>query len=124
MEWINHFFLVPEGTTLLHLFLMVVKKLVALIGVVVIVCGSFMAIYQFFRQYKHTKTAKLDSVDLIRLKFGRMIILGLEFIVAADVIETTTNPDYYRVGILAALVGIRTFLTFFMNRELVALSKR
>ncbi len=123
MEWIENFFLVPEGTTLLALLLMVIKKIVALIGVVVILWGALVAIYQFIG-HRQNMPKQMDAIDLIRLKFGRTIILGLEFIVAADVIATTTAPDYYRVGILASLVAIRTLLTYFMNRELMALSKK
>lgn len=123
MEWLENFFVVPEGTTLLILLLMIIKKIIALIGVLVIFWGALHAIYHFIRHCQENHR-KMDNTDLVRLKFGRVIILGLEFIVAADVIETTTAPDYYSVGILAALVGIRTMLTFFMNRELTALSKR
>ncbi|NGX48047.1 MAG: hypothetical protein K1000chlam3_01434 [Chlamydiae bacterium] len=123
MEWIENFFLVPEGTTLLALFLIVIKKIVALIGTIVILWGACVAIYQFIGHRQNTPKL-MDAIDLIRLKFGRTIILGLEFIVAADVIATTSAPDYYSVGILASLVGIRTLLTYFMNRELMGLSKK
>lgn len=123
MDWLENFFLVPEGTTILMLLLMISKKLIALIGVLVILWGALTAIYQFFRHCRENHR-KMDNTDLVRLKFGRIIILGLEFIVAADVIETTTAPDYYSVGILASLVGIRTLLTYFMNRELISIAKK
>jgi len=123
MEWLDTFFSLPEGTSLLELLLFLVKRIVALTGIVVIVWGSVLALYHCFSQ-SHNKGERLNKIDAIRLDFGRTIILGLEFIVAADVIATTTAPDYYSVGILASLVGIRTFLTFFMNRELHSLSKR
>lgn len=48
--------------------------------------------------------------------------MGLEFIVAADLIGTTTTPDYYALGILAIIVAIRTVLSFTLNRELMALN--
>ncbi len=50
-------------------------------------------------------------------------MLGLEFIVAADLIGTTTTPDYYSLGIVAGIVAIRTLLNYSLNRELTALSK-
>jgi len=120
MDWIHSFFSVPEGTTFFLFVLLIIKKLIAAIGVLVIFFGAAVAIYNFCGHRKSTK--RLNGIDRIRLEFGRTIILGLEFIVAADVIATTTAPDYYSVGILASLVGIRTLLTYFMNRELRTLS--
>ncbi|MDN3505741.1 MAG: DUF1622 domain-containing protein [Simkaniaceae bacterium] len=123
MEWIEHFFLIPDEATSLEIILLLIRKIVALIGVIIILWGAIVGIFQFlFQRKNHSK--HFDSIDVIRLKFGRTIILGLEFIVAADVIATTTAPDYYSVGILASLVGIRTLLTYFMNKEMLALSKK
>ncbi len=97
--------------------LLIVKHVVAAIGVVVILWGALQAIYRFTARWK-----KRNDIDMIRLEFARVIILGLEFIVAADVIATTTAPDYYSLGILASLVAIRTLLTYFMNKEVNKLS--
>jgi uncharacterized membrane protein len=44
------------------------------------------------------------DINQIRLRLGRVLTLGLEFIVAADLIGTTTTPDYYSVGIVAIIV--------------------
>jgi uncharacterized membrane protein len=97
--------------------LLIVKQIVAAIGVFVILWGALQAIYRFATRWK-----KRNHIDIIRLDFARAIILGLEFIVAADVIATTTSPDYYSLGILASLVAIRTLLTYFMNKEVNKLS--
>ncbi len=117
MDWLQNIFSLPETVSVLALVLIIIKRVVSLIGVLVILWGAFEALYLFICHCQKS-SSKTSSIDLIRLKFGRTIILGLEFIVAADVIETTAAPDYYSVGILASLVGIRTLLTFFMNREL------
>jgi uncharacterized membrane protein len=54
---------------------------------------------------------------------GRVLTLGLEFIVAADLIGTTTTPDYYALGILAIIVIIRTVLSYTLNKEIESLAK-
>ena len=64
------------------------------------------------------------DINQIRLRLGRVLILGLEFIVAADLIGTTTAPDYYAVGIVACIVLIRTLLSYTLNREIDALSQQ
>jgi uncharacterized membrane protein len=52
-----------------------------------------------------------------------VLTLGLEFIVAADLISTTTAPDYYTVGIVASIVLIRTVLSYTLNREINSIAK-
>lgn len=122
VDALSNFIGLPETANTLMVILIIIKRIIAFIGVLVILSGACIAIYSFVCACQKPGR-NMSSIDLIRLKFGRMIILGLEFIVAADVIETTTAPDYYSVGILAALVGIRTLLTYFMNREMMALAK-
>ena len=69
-----------------------------------------------------TRTRKAD-INRIRLNLGLVLTLGLEFIVAADLIGTTTAPDYYSIGIVASIVLIRTVLSYTLNREINAIRK-
>jgi uncharacterized membrane protein len=109
---------------LFHSILLVIQKSISLIGVFIILSGVLMGLIQYliyiFTGKIATEAAQINS---IRLRLGRTLILGLEFIVAADLIGTTTTPDYYAVGILAIIVIIRTVLSFSLNRELMSLSK-
>ena len=82
----------------------------------------------FSRMNAATSSAKSIGKNLIfnkiRLDLGQILILGLEFIVAADLIGTTTTPDYYAVGILAIIVGIRTLLSYSLTREMSHIQSR
>lgn len=54
-----------------------------------------------------------------RRRVGRSILLGLEFLVAGDIIRTVAvAPTYKSVGVLAVIVGIRTFLSFSLELEI------
>ena len=54
-----------------------------------------------------------------RRLLGRSILLGLEFLVAADIIRTVAiDPTFYNVGVLAIIVIIRTFLSFSLELEI------
>lgn len=103
----------------------VVQRSISLMGILVIASGIVIAVYQYVRYFFkiHSDTEGL-TINGIRLDLARTLILGLEFIVAADLIGTTTTPDYYSLGILASIVLIRTFLNFTLNRELMSLSKK
>ncbi len=50
---------------------------------------------------------------------GRAILLGLELLLAGDIIRTVAiEPTFASVGVLAAIVAIRTFLSFSLQLEL------
>ena len=60
-----------------------------------------------------------EAFDQYRANLGRGILLGLELLVAADIIATVTEPlSFDRVGPLAAIVLIRTFLSFALETEI------
>ncbi|SFG93834.1 Protein of unknown function [Palleronia marisminoris] len=54
-----------------------------------------------------------------RSSLGRSILLGLEFLVAADIINTVAiDPTLQSVAVLAAVVAVRTFLSFALEVEI------
>lgn len=87
-------------------------------GVVVICLGALRSLYQLFMLVAHDKY----DTNYIRLQFGDSVILGLEFMVGADIVFSLVSPNYYNLGLLAIIVVIRTVLSFFLSRELQALS--
>lgn len=107
-----------------HAVLVFFQHVVSTIGILIILIGVFLALFRYF-YYLFTTELLRESSDInnIRLNLGRTLILGLEFIVAADLIGTTTTPDYYAVGLLAIIVAIRTLLSFSINRELMLIGK-
>ncbi|MBS0358726.1 MAG: DUF1622 domain-containing protein [Proteobacteria bacterium] len=109
----------------LQSILLVIKHIISLIGFLIIFSGVLVALYQYvYYAFSGKLLNKEDTkINLIRLNLGRILILGLEFIVAADLIGTMTTPGYYEVGILAIIVLIRTFLNFSINKELMAINK-
>ena len=54
------------------------------------------------------------------LSLARWLLLGLEFMLAADIVRTVVAPDWQDIGQLAAIALIRTFLNFFLERDLEA----
>ncbi len=104
--------------------LLIIQHGISLLGVLIILSGVLFAVYQYVYYLFGGQLVKHGSgINEIRLKLGRALILGLEFIVAADLIGTTNTPDYYALGILAIIVLIRTILSYSLNRELTTISK-
>lgn len=96
--------------------LLIIKECISFIGVIVIVIGAIRSLYQLFMLVMHGKF----NTNYIRLDFGNSVILGLEFMVGADIVGSLIEPDYYNLGLLGILVIIRTILSYFLNIELEA----
>ncbi|AUU24443.1 hypothetical protein MC60_018980 [Aeromonas caviae] len=60
----------------------------------------------------------------IRLCFGSWLILALEFQLAADILATTVAPSKEELVRLAIIAVIRTFLNYFLGKELDAQAER
>lgn len=60
-----------------------------------------------------------EPIREYRANLGRGILLGLEFLIAADIIGTVAvTPTFQNLGVLAAIIGIRTFLSFSLQIEI------
>lgn len=83
------------------------------LGVLVIVVGIGLAGVQFVLRHRD-----LDGYQNLRRSLGRSILLGLELLVAADIVNTVAvEPTLDRVLVLAAIVAIRTFLSLSLEVE-------
>ena len=103
-----------------------IQHAISLLGILIILAGILLAFYRFSLYFFHKKRSAIPPVKInfIRLDLSRTLVLGLEFIVAADLIATTTAPDYYSLGIVGIVVVIRTILSFSLNREISSLNNQ
>jgi len=107
-----------------HDIALLIQHTISFIGIIIILTGVLIALFQYLFYFFTNQVVNKDSkVNNVRLNLARILTLGLEFIVAADLIATTTAPDYYSVGIVAIIVIIRTVLNYSLSREMVSLSK-
>ncbi len=99
-----------------------IMYIIDLIGVAIICFGVFHALKGYFLGILGRRIPL--TLDGVRLDLGRSIVLSVEFLLAADIIKTIVTPDYYEIGMLGALVVIRTILTYFLNQELEGLEPK
>ncbi len=89
-----------------------------LAGVVVLVIGSILAFLRCTVTLIRLKDGPLAYRHL-RLYLGRTIVLGLEFLVAADIIHSVAiDPTFTSVGVLGLIVLVRTFLSWSLEVEI------
>lgn len=95
-----------------------VSKTIDGAGVVVVVIGLLVATGGFLVALRSSGT-RAPAYRAYRQAVGKAILLGLEFVVAADIIRTVAvEPTFTSVGVLAIVVAVRTFLSFTLDVEL------
>jgi uncharacterized membrane protein len=106
-----------------HQTLLIVQHSISFSGVLVIFTGVVLALVKYLKYlFFGDVTEQGTVINSIRLSLGRVLVLGLEFIVGADLIGTTTAPDYYSIGIVACIVLIRTVLNYTLSCEINSLN--
>ena len=58
------------------------------------------------------------------LRYARWLVAGLTFQLAADILETAVTESWDAVGRIAAVAAIRTFLNYFLDRDLTEIRDR
>ncbi len=86
------------------------------IGVLVIVAGIVVSSFRFLFHFR--KEPEGFAYHIYRRQLGRAIILGLEFLIAGDIIRTVVVADTLtNITILGLIILIRTFLSFTLHLE-------
>lgn len=92
----------------------VVVRAIEAAGVVVIIVGAIVAGVRYLRH-----RAMPGAYGEVRATLGRAILLGLELLVAADIINTVAiEPTLDSLAVLAGIVLIRTFLSLSLEVEI------
>ncbi len=94
-----------------------ITRTVEIAGVALILGGAAAATVRFVVRWLTIGLS--DAYREYRQHLGRAILLGLEFLVAGDIINTVAvDPTFRSVGVLAGIVAIRTFLSFSLEVEI------
>jgi uncharacterized membrane protein len=105
------------GSSALHGVIEPVSTALEIAGVGVILLGIVLATAGFLRNLRGVGWE--EAYGRYRANLGRGILLGLEILVGADIIDTVTAPlTWTSVGLLGAIVLIRTFLSFSLETEI------
>ncbi len=87
-----------------------------MMALLVVACGATEA---FLRAMPMVFTAPDETRRRdVWLRFMRLLVAGLTFQLAADIIETSITTTWEALGRIAAIAVVRTFLNFFLERDL------
>jgi uncharacterized membrane protein len=95
-------------------FLKLILESISILSVGIgLVTALSLALGNFFRTGRF-----ISRPPSVRLKFGTWLAVALEFQLGADIVATTVNPTLQSLGELAILAAVRTFLNYFLAKEL------
>jgi len=113
MEWLIHFE---------EFFWQIAEVGQLLLEVIAIICvfiGILATARLSTKLARRRKTVHFPFIQ-VRLKFGLWLALALEFQLGADILNTTIAPSTEALIRLAVIAVIRTFLNYFLNKEIEA----
>jgi len=95
----------------------VIALLIDAAAVVIVGYGSFEAFGRLLWIGATPRTTHGERKAVWR-RFGMWLLLGLEFELAADIIQSVVSPTWQDIGELGAIAVIRTFLNYFLEKDL------
>lgn len=95
-------------------------SIISFFSIIVILWGVIIALFQFFKnEFSRTDMkAKVLQRASIRASLGSYILLSLEILIVADIIDTIAQPKINEVMILITIVFLRTFISYFLQKEI------
>lgn len=109
--------------SLLHDIAHWVALAIEAIAIGIIAFGALEAVIGIVRVGVRPGTTN-DDRRAVWLTFARWLVAGLTFQLAADLVNTSFEPTWDEIGHLAAIAAIRTFLSYFLDREVDDTRKR
>lgn len=92
---------------------------IGVVGVAVILWGVMCAVWALVSiEVRSVLGREAHGREQLRNRLGYYLLLGLELLVAADIVETILTPDLEHLAALGGIVAIRTVISFSLNWEL------
>ena len=101
----------------------IIETFLEIAALIIIVFASLKAMQGLMaRLIRHRQL--VDYHEAVRLEFGLSLALALEFLLAADIAATAVSPSWEALGKLGFVAAIRTFLNFFLEKEVEKLEDK
>lgn len=102
---------------LLHKIAEYVAVSLDFVAVLIVAIGAIEALFGMFRVVL-SRHATDSEKRTVWIRFARWLVVALTFQLGADIVDTTVAPTWDDLGRLGVIAVIRTFLTYFLDRDL------
>ena len=101
-------------------YLEILSTGISVISLIIVIYGAIIAFCAFIRNESRRFTGKYSftATREIRADLGTYLLLGLEFLIASDILKTVLEPSLNELAILGGVVILRTILSIFLNKEI------
>jgi uncharacterized membrane protein len=103
--------------TLILRFAELAERLTETAAIVIVIYGVVEAFIHLLGIMARPRTSHGER-KIVWRRFGVWLLLGLEFELAADIIGSIVSPTWQEIGELGAIAVIRTFLNYFLEKDL------
>lgn len=89
-----------------------------IIGALITIWGIIVSLFEFLKKEILNRGEAVKLNESIRIKLESYLVLALEFFIAGNIVKTIITPTWQSLGILGAIVVIRTVLSYFLTKDL------
>ena len=106
-------------------FLNTLATIISVISLLIVTYGVLVGFVAFLRNEikRFNGTYTINNIRKLRADFGSYLLLGLEFLIASDILKTVVDPTLDELASLGGVVVVRTILSVFLNKEIKELAK-
>jgi len=87
------------------------------VAVIIIGTAIFLTLIYFIKHFKKILDSNAPETKTIRIRLGKMLLIGLDVLIAADVLKTIIHHGLVDLLVLAVIVGIRIVITWILSKE-------
>ena len=101
-------------------FLDLLAAVISVTSLLIVTYGALIGIISFLKNEirRFTGGYSITNIRKLRATFGTYLLLGLEFLIASDILKTVLEPTLNELALLGGIVVLRTILSVFLNKEM------
>ena len=98
----------------------ILATIIGAISLFIVVYGTIIAFIAFVKNEFGRLNGHYSPMNIRKLRatLGTYLLLGLEFLIACDILKTVLEPGLDELAILGGVVVLRTVLSIFLNKEI------
>ena len=101
-------------------FLNLLATIISVTSLLIVTYGALIGILSFLSNELKRFTGNYSTTNIRKLRatLGTYLLLGLEFLIASDILKTVLEPTLNELIVLGSIVVLRTILSVFLNKEI------
>ncbi|HRU50102.1 MAG TPA: DUF1622 domain-containing protein [Candidatus Absconditabacterales bacterium] len=108
----------------IEFLLEIIIAIIYIAGIVILILGFIKSLFKFIKTIFKKNTDSYGHENEIRMFLGTYTLLGLDFIIIADIIHSVINTEIQQLYSLGIIVIIRIAIAYFLGKELKEIKEK